>query len=167
MELRGDESLIWEGRPTWRAMLAYYVKWGVLALLPAIVVALLNGIFDTDLPLGLALLASAILLVIVVAVGWLMRIATYYLITDRRILIRRGVLSRRERSASLDRVQNVNTSQSFLERLLNTGSVDFDTAGSDTDESDFSFVGIDDPHGLRDRLDSVAQARTREQRGTL
>jgi uncharacterized membrane protein YdbT with pleckstrin-like domain len=167
MELRGDESLVWEGRPTWRAMLAYYVKWGLLALLPAVVVALLNGLTDTDLPLELAILATAILLVIVLAVGWLLRIGTYYLITDHRIMIRRGILSRRERSASIDRVQNVNTSQTLIERLLNTGSVDFDTAGSDADESNFTFAGIDDPHGLRDRLDAITQQRTREQRGQL
>jgi len=165
--LRQDESLIWEGRPSWRAMLAYYVKWGVVALLPAIVVAILNGVFDTDLPLSLAILASAILLVLVLAIGWLLRIGTYYQITSHRILIRRGILSRHERSASLDRVQNVNTSQSFLERMLNTGSVDFDTAGSDAADADFSFAGIDDPHGLRDRLDAVARARTPEQRGQL
>ena len=60
VELSQGESLIWEGRPSWRAMLAYYVKWGVLALLPAVVVAILNAVFDTDLPLGLAILATAI-----------------------------------------------------------------------------------------------------------
>src|SRR5687768_8564302 len=108
MELRGGESVIWEGRPTWRAMIAYYIKWGLLALLPVVVVALLNGLADTDLPLELASLATVILLVLVLAIGWLKRIGTYYLVTDHRILIRRGVLSRQESSASLDRVQNVN-----------------------------------------------------------
>ena len=93
----------------------------------------------------------------VLAIGWLLRIGTYYLITDHRIVIRRGILSRRESSASIDRVQNVNTSQSFIERMLNTGSVDFDTAGSDAADADFTFVGIDDPHGLRDSLDTVTR----------
>jgi uncharacterized membrane protein YdbT with pleckstrin-like domain len=167
MDLREGETLIWEGRPSWRAMLAYYIKWGILALLPAIVVALANGVFGQDWPLGLAILASLILLVIVFAVGWLLRIGTYYLITSDRILIRRGILSRHERSAAIDRVQNVNTSQSFLERLLNTGSVDFDTAGTDSADSDFTFAGINDPHGLRDRLDTATHGRSREQRGAL
>jgi uncharacterized membrane protein YdbT with pleckstrin-like domain len=148
-------------------MLAYYIKWGILALLPVIIVALLNWLADTDLPIELAILASAILLALVFGIGWLLRIGTYYQITSHRILIRRGILSRHERSASLDRVQNVNTSQTFVERLLNTGSVDFDTAGSDAADADFSFMGINDPHGLRDRLDAVARARSPEQRGQL
>jgi uncharacterized membrane protein YdbT with pleckstrin-like domain len=167
MELRDGEQLIWEGRPTWRAMLSFYLKWGVLALLPAIVVGVLNGVFDTDISLSLAILATIILLVLVVAGGWLLRLGTYYLITDHRIMIRRGILSRRESSASLDRVQNVNTSQTFIERLLNTGSVDFDTAGTDSQDADFTFNGIDDPHGLRDKIDTVTQSRSREQRGQL
>jgi uncharacterized membrane protein YdbT with pleckstrin-like domain len=167
METQGGESVIWEGRPSWRAMLAYYIKWGALALLPAIVVGVLNGVFDTDLPLELAILASVILLILVIAIGWLKRIATYYLVTDHRILIRRGILSRHESSASIDRVQNVNTSQSFIQRMLNTGDVDFDTAGHDSDGGDFTFAGIDDPHGLRDRLDAVTLNRSREQRGPL
>ena len=43
----------------------------------------------------------------------------------------------------LERVQNVNTEQSVLERVLQVGTVDFDTAG--TDDSEFRFVGIASP----------------------
>jgi len=167
MELRDGEKLIWEGRPTWRAMLSFYIKWGLLALLPAVGVAILNGVFDTDISQSLAILATIILLVAVVAIGWLLRIGTYYLITDHRIMIRRGILSRRERSASIDRVQNVNTSQTFIERMLNTGRVDFDTAGSDASDADLTFVGINDPHGLRDRIDAATQGRERGDRSGL
>jgi uncharacterized membrane protein YdbT with pleckstrin-like domain len=167
MDLRDGEQLIWEGRPTWRAMLSFYIKWGILALLPAVIVAILNGVFDTDISQSLAILATIILLVAVVAIGWLLRIGTYYLITDHRIMIRRGILSRRERSASLDRVQNVNTSQTFIERMLNTGRVDFDTAGSDTSDAVLTFVGIDDPHGLRDKIDAVTQNRGSERSSGL
>ena len=92
MELRDGEKLIWEGRPTWRAMLSFYIKWGIVALLPAVVVAILNGVFDTDIDQSLAILATIILLVIVVAGGWLLRIGTYYLITDHRIMIRWSVM---------------------------------------------------------------------------
>ena len=64
-------------------------------------------------------------------------------------------------------MQNVNTSQTFIERMLNTGRVDFDTAGSDAADADFTFIGIDDPHGLRDRIDAVTQNRGREDRSGL
>jgi uncharacterized membrane protein YdbT with pleckstrin-like domain len=51
----------------------------------------------------------------------------------------------------IDRVQNVNTEQSFRERLLRVGTVDFDTAGSD--DSEFRFVGIADPGKVVDAVD--------------
>ena len=55
----------------------------------------------------------------------------------------------------IDRVQNVNTDQSLLDRLLRVGTVDFDTAG--TDDSDFTFLGIAGP-------DAVVAAVDRAQR---
>jgi hypothetical protein len=47
------------------------------------------------------------------------------------------------RQTRIDRVQNVNTSQSIRQRLLRVGTVDFDTAGSD--DSEFRFLGIGRP----------------------
>ena len=67
-----------------------------------------------------------------VAVGYIRRVATHYTISDRRLHIRRGILSRTEQYATLDRVQNVETQQSLLERMLRIGTVDFDTAGTDS-----------------------------------
>jgi uncharacterized membrane protein YdbT with pleckstrin-like domain len=64
-------------------------------------------------------------------------------VTNQRLRIRRGVLSRRVEQTRLDRVQNVNTSQSLLDRILGIGTVDFDTAGSD--DSEFAFRVIASP----------------------
>ena len=50
-------------------------------------------------------------------------------------------------------MQNVNTSQSPLERLLQVGTVDFDTAG--TDDADFKFVGVEDPADVVAAIDKV------------
>ena len=44
MEMMGDEKMIWEGHPTWRAMLSFHIKWfaitiaafGLLLLLRAV-----------------------------------------------------------------------------------------------------------------------------------
>ena len=55
---------------------------------------------------------------------------TLYIVTDQRIYIRRGILNRHERSTHRDRIQNVNTDQSMLQRMLSVGNVDFDTAGA-------------------------------------
>ena len=52
-------------------------------------------------------------------------------------------------------MQNVNTQQSLVDRIVRVGTVDFDTAG--TDDSEFRFVGIAAP-------DRVVAAVDRAQR---
>lgn len=165
MDLLAGESLIWRGRPSWRSMLAFYLKWGVLALIPIAVIVVANVVLDQDWPWGWFVLATIVAFVLIFAFGWLFRIGTSYMITDRRIMIRRGILSRRERSTHIDRVQNVNTSQTLMQRLLGVGTLDFDTAGTDQEESDFQFVGIEDPHGLRQRIDLEYRQRLEERLG--
>jgi uncharacterized membrane protein YdbT with pleckstrin-like domain len=51
--------------------------------------------------------------------------------------------SRAEQQTQINRVQNVNTDQSALERLLQVGTVDFDTAAGD--DYQFAFAGVADP----------------------
>jgi uncharacterized membrane protein YdbT with pleckstrin-like domain len=53
----------------------------------------------------------------------------------------------------LERVQNVNTSQSLIERVLRVGTVDFDTAG--TDDSDFVFDGVANPSQVVDAVEKA------------
>ena len=105
-------------------MLLFYVKWGVLALIPAIV-----AIF-VDWNRGLLVLATVVLLVVVLLGGWLGRLGTSYVITDRRILVRHGILARNERSTHIDRVQNVNLYQTAFQRMLDVGT----RAGAERDQ---------------------------------
>ena len=153
MDLMEGEALIWQGRPSWRAMMSY---WSSILVL-AIVVIVIGVLSDQTTWFGLA---AAIILAVGLAKGWLERVGTLYTVTDRRIVIRHGILSRKERAAHIDRVQNVNLSQSFLDRIFGVGTLDFDTAG--TEDSDFKFRGIADPHELRTRIDTEYVRRTRE-----
>ena len=72
--------------------------------------------------------------------------ATVYMVSSQRLYIRHGILSKRVQQTRIDRVQNVNTDQSVLDRILRVGTVDFDTAGQD--DGDFRFVGISSPDGV-------------------
>ena len=89
--------------------------------------------------------STAVLVIFVIVLLWglIRRISTTYTITNRRLTIRTGLLSREMHETRLERVQNVNSRQRLLERVLGVGTVDFDTAGSA--EYDFSFRGVDDP----------------------
>jgi uncharacterized membrane protein YdbT with pleckstrin-like domain len=160
MRFLEGEALIWSGRPSWRSMLAFYLTWGVFALAPIIVFALVVGLTDQDWPIWIGAVATIALLALVVFVGWVQRLDTKYTVTDQRIMIRRGILSRTENSAHIDRVQNVTIHQSIVQRMLRVGDVDFDTAG--TDDYEFKFVGIDDPRDLREMIAKAYGERIQE-----
>jgi uncharacterized membrane protein YdbT with pleckstrin-like domain len=136
LDLHASESIIYEGHPSWRSILGYYLKGLVGALVAGAIGYLLDGI---GLAIGLFLLVDALVL----AAGFIRRFATVYTITTERLRIKHGIIARHVQQTDIERVQNVNTTQSVLERFLQVGTVDFDTAG--TGDSDFKFAGVEDP----------------------
>jgi uncharacterized membrane protein YdbT with pleckstrin-like domain len=155
VDLHPGERVVFEGHPSWRALLAYYVV-GVVAAIALAIGWSLIGSSSVAVVLALAILAG------VLVVGYLRRIGTRYLVTTQRLSIRRGILSRRVQQTRIERVQNVNTEQSFLERLLGVGTVDFDTAG--TDDSEFRFVGVADPALISAVVDHAQRAALEAER---
>jgi uncharacterized membrane protein YdbT with pleckstrin-like domain len=144
MDLHPGEQVVFEGHPSWRALLAFYIGGVVACAAVGVIVGLLSGLF-------LGLLVGAVLVALLLAFGLFKRMSTTYLVSTQRLYIRRGVLSKRVQQTRIDRVQNVNTDQSLRERLLRVGTVDFDTAGSD--DSEFKFVGIADPAAVVTAVD--------------
>jgi uncharacterized membrane protein YdbT with pleckstrin-like domain len=136
MELHPDEQLVFEGHPSWRALLSFYIGGVAGAAAVGVVVGLIGGF-------GLGVLVGGVLVAAVLAFGLFKRMSTTYMVSTQRLYIRRGMLSKRVQQTRIDRVQNVNTDQSLRERILRVGTVDFDTAG--TDDSEFRFVGISNP----------------------
>jgi uncharacterized membrane protein YdbT with pleckstrin-like domain len=151
MDYAQNEQVIYEGRPSWRSILGFYIL-GILAV--AVVAAI--GVVASGAGIGAA--AGGAALVILLIVGWLKRIATRYSITDRRLRIQRGILSRKTEEARVERVQNVSVSQSLLERILQVGTVDFDTASNRPDDL-FQFRGIADPNEVVQLVDRAQHAR--------
>ena len=136
-QLRDGERSLYEGRPAWRALMAFYAGGLFVAVAVFVIVGLLVG--DVALGVIAALLIAGLTLVI----GYVRRMFTHYLITDQRLRISRGMLRKQVNETRLERVQNVNYEQSVLDRMFRVGNVDFDTAG--TDDSEFRFEWVTDP----------------------
>jgi uncharacterized membrane protein YdbT with pleckstrin-like domain len=152
MDLHPDEQIVFEGHPSWRAALGFHVGGFVAAVAAGVLAGVLAGA-----TVGVVVVVAALALVL--AISFLQRAATHYVVTNQRLRIRRGILSRHVQQTQIERVQNVNTAQSLLDRVLRVGTVDFDTAG--TDDSDFTFRGISDPAAVVaavDRAQRVAAA---------
>ena len=156
MELQPGEHVIFTGHPSWRSILDFYFKGLALVILGAAIAALVTVISD-KVDWGISGGVAAAIIVVVVLVGLVKRVTTTYTITDRRLHIRKGVFTRVTRDTRLERVQNVNTRQTILERLLRVGTVDFDTAG--TEDSDFSFVGVSSPRKVVEAVDKAQRER--------
>ncbi|MGZ4268546.1 MAG: PH domain-containing protein [Solirubrobacteraceae bacterium] len=153
MDLHPGEEIVFEGHPSWRAALAFYITGLVGA---AVIGALAGVIFD---PTTGALVWLG-LFVVVLVVGFFRLVATTYVVSSQRLYIRRGLLARRVQQTRIDRVQNVNTRQSIVQRLLRVGMVDFDTAG--TDDSDFTFRGIANPSAIVEAVDRAQREQARQ-----
>ena len=156
--LTGETCVLWKGSPSWRALLLFYIGGTIGALIPVVLWLILNDVMDDPPSATWFGLATLVLLVIVYVMGWIRRATTRYTITDRRINVRTGLLTRNEVSTTISRIQNVNIHQRIAQRLLGIGDVDWDTAGSDVNDSDLTFRGVENPGELMRVVDEAIHA---------
>jgi uncharacterized membrane protein YdbT with pleckstrin-like domain len=149
MDLQSGEKILYQGHPSWRAILAFYLQGFVGALVLAVIAKFAENT-------GAGILVFIVIGAITVLSGFIKRIATTYTITDHRLNIKRGIISRKVQETRLQRVQNVNYNQTIFQRMLQVGDVDFDTAG--TDDSGFVFAGVADPGDVVERVERATPA---------
>ncbi|MGN6557802.1 MAG: PH domain-containing protein [Solirubrobacterales bacterium] len=149
LNLHPDEQVIFEGHPSWRAILGFYLKGVLVAVILGVIAKLASG----D---GTAFLVILVVLALTLLIGFIKRVATTYTITNRRLNIKRGIFSKEVQETRLERVQNVNYRQSVYQRLMQIGDVDFDTAASD--DYNFVFAGVADPGEVVHAVDQATGA---------
>jgi uncharacterized membrane protein YdbT with pleckstrin-like domain len=118
--------------------------WSVLAghVLGAIVVIVVALVLDAKLPVkigSLSITTVKTIVMLVLIVGALLwagmrilrwRFATYHL-TDRRIVMEGGILSRTAETIPLDRIQNTVIHRPLGDRLIGAGDIEIESAGRD------------------------------------
>jgi uncharacterized membrane protein YdbT with pleckstrin-like domain len=154
MDLEPGEKIIFEGHPSWRSILDFYLKGLVVLAVICGLIAAGTKIADDKVSSGATVGAAIAILVAVLVLGYVKRLFTVYVISDNRLYIRRGIIARSEQQTHITRVQNVNTKQGVFQRLLRIGDVDFDTAGQD--DADFMFGGVANP---REVVEAVHRAQ--------
>lgn len=152
LELHPGEHVIFDGHPSWRGTLSFYMKGAVVSAIGAAVAALVT-VIGSGFSLGLVIAVFVVLMVIVIVGGFLFRFTTTYTITNQRLTIQRGILSKHMQQTRVERVQNVNTDQTLIDRIMRVGRVDFDTAGSD--DSEFAFLGVANPEQVVRAVDEA------------
>src|SRR4051812_4308833 len=154
MDLRDGERVLYEGRPSWRALTPFYA----IGIGAAVAVIVLLGFLADNM--GTAIGISVVIAGLTLLIGFVRRVGTKYLLTTQRLRISRGILRKNVQETRLERVQNVNYNQGILDRMFGVGTVDFDTAGSD--DSEFRFEWINDPETVVRAVDEATHAASQQ-----
>lgn len=155
-KLGPGERIIFEGHPSWRSIIDFYLKGIALTAVACLLVALATGVIGDETDRGLVVLVAVVGVAVTVLAGFIKRVATRYTITNRRLNIKRGIVSRTIQETRLERVQNVNYTQSVIQRILQVGDVDFDTAAGD--DYNFIFAGVANPAEVVEKVDEATRA---------
>ena len=147
MDLHPGEAVIYEGHPSWRSTFGFYFM-GVVVVAAAAAIGVVSGNG------GIGAGAAAAILLLVLVIGWLRRITTRYLITSRRLQIRRGILAKSTEETRVDRIVDVTVRQGLFDRILGIGAVDFDNASAQQGDL-FRFEGIASPDKVVRAIDRV------------
>jgi uncharacterized membrane protein YdbT with pleckstrin-like domain len=109
-------------------------------------------------PLGFVL----VLLLCVVGIGllillawWISVLGTTLTITDKRTVLRKGILSKHTNEVLHGNVRNIQLRQGPLQRLFNVGYLGISSAGQGGIEIEVS--GIPDPEGVKQLIDSYRE----------
>jgi uncharacterized membrane protein YdbT with pleckstrin-like domain len=149
------EEQFFHGHPSWRSILDFYLRGLLIIVVAGVLAGLITRVAGHKVSIPIVAAVVAVGLVVVLGIGFLRRLRTTYTITSRRLTIEIGLMSRELHECRLERVQNVNATQSMFERLLRIGTVDFDTAASS--EYDFKFRGVESPQQIVRTVDQALQ----------
>jgi len=120
--------------------------WQSLAPIAALLIASSGNIVDR-LMIGAGV---ALIFIIVASVlrYWFFR----FRITEDSVLIREGVVKKKQLDIKFDRIQGINTAQNIVYRYLDLVTVSFDTAGSSGDEGNLPAVPSAFAGALREKI---------------
>lgn len=146
MDFDPGEQVLFLGHPSWRSQCGLHLTGALLALAAGVAAGVATRIAEGGVALGWVVVAVVAGLGTGAAIGRLRRLATTYAITDRRLVIERGILARDLHQTRLERIQSVTARRSLRQRLLGIGDVDFDTAAEAGFR--FAFDGVERPRQI-------------------
>ena len=155
VKLSPGEQVIFQGHPSWRAILGFYLKGILITAIIVGLVALVTKITEDGANDAMMVLVGIVGVALTILIGFVKRVSTTYTITNRRLNIKRGIISREVQETRLERVQNVNYDQSVFQRAMQIGDVDFDTAAGD--DYNFIFAGVAQPEEVVDEVDRATR----------
>ncbi|UCG31989.1 MAG: PH domain-containing protein [Phycisphaerales bacterium] len=92
---------------------------------------------------------------VIFLVWWLKILGTTLTVTTKRTCITRGILSKRTSEVMHSDIRNIQTFQTFLQRILDVGYLAISSAGQS--DIEVAVKGIPDPDGIKDLIDKYRE----------
>lgn len=126
--------------------LIYYLYRNTLLGVILLIVSFVIGTINPDIGLiSSALMVLSFFIIIVGAIrGWIKYVSCTFVLGEYALIIRRGILSKRETSIPYRQIQNVDISQSFSNRMMGVSKLVILTAGHDDNDNTGESEGIFD-----------------------
>lgn len=157
--LNADETIALDMHPHW-----WYFAEPASALVLVIVLGIVQAAKGPDGKTGDVLRVMIIGLLILTALWVIARylkwITTNFVMTSQRLIFRQGVFAKSGIEIPLDRVNNVNFSQSIFERMLGAGDLLIESGGEDGQQR---FTDIRHP----DKVQNLLHAQVEATRGRI
>lgn len=148
--LADGEQIVYRAAISHWKFLLYYLVSGLFLLAGAIGVLTANFSEHRQMTVAMVLLLIGIVLV---AAAFIQRLTTELVLTDRRVVTKRGLISRDTVEMNLAKVECVVVNQELLVRILNYGDVIVIGTGATLEP----LRGIANPLELRKKLGEVTQ----------
>mgnify|MGYP001772599540 CR=1 FL=1 len=143
--LTEGEVPYWYGRPSWKYLWAEAFLGILIVLLTFVLLLVISLVINAGglyliallilIPIFIPLLLASLLVILAIILSPILLfivvlefLTTEYLITNKRIYIKKGIISRTIQEARLEWVRAVAVNQSILERIINCGKVIISTS---------------------------------------
>lgn len=127
--LADGETIQFELKPHWRALFV-----PIVVLIIIVFLGTWLYFITTNSILRYAILGAGVIVVAWwAALPFLRWLTTQFVFTNRRVIVRRGLLTKQGRDMPLTKVNNVSFSVPFMGRILNYGRLVIQSAGEDSD----------------------------------
>lgn len=168
-KLLGDEEQVqFELRPAWKTLIWPAVWLLVIIGLFSFLLGKINSWFDGatgDIMTWVLIVVGLIALGILVVRPFLFWWTTQYVFTNRRIIIRTGIVARKGRDMPLSKVNDVSFDHSVWERMLNCGTLMIESAAENGQLVIENIPDVEsvqrEIYRLHDEDDSFRRARSR------
>lgn len=159
--LNPGEQILADVHPHWS-----YFSQPVLAFAGSVIVGLFVIARTTGSvrrALGFVLLAALLVSGVWLLTRWLKWSTTNFVVTDRRLIYRHGVVGKSGIEIPIDRVMNVNFHQSLVERVIGAGNLLIESGGEDGQQS---FSDIRNPSWMQNLILEQTTNATQGMRST-